>query len=322
MEELQLKDHKWTSYRNLSKYTNIFYTVLMKLGYPCINTNLSSRAQRTFRLASFSEQRFRDTVDANILGLAEIIAYNIKNDLLFLRIGSGLIPFASHPVCTIPWQSLYAPALDQLGKKITTAGMRISMHPDQFTLINSQSEEIFQRTVKELLYHADVLELLGLDTSAKIQIHVGGVYGDKTESIKRFIVRFKSLPQHIQERLVIENDDRLYSIQDCMDIFGSTGIPVLYDSLHHEILNNNESHKEAMKIAFQTWKEKDGLPMIDYSQQEKGARIGNHAKTLDPEEFKTFLQEVRGLDFDMMFEIKDKETSVLRAKKILNTHAT
>ncbi len=290
----------------------------MKLGYPCINLSLASKAQRTFRLASFSEQRFYETIELNLSGLEDLLTYNIKHGLLFLRIGSGLIPFASHPVCTLPWQTKYAEEFKRLGEIISNSDMRISMHPDQFTLINSQSEEIFERTVKELEYHAEILSLLGLDTRAKIQIHVGGVYGNKDESIKRFISRFGLLSVAVQERLVIENDDRLYSVRDCLHIQAGTGVPILFDSLHHEILNNGESLRSAMELAFGTWQESDGVPMIDYSQQQPGARIGNHAQTLDPGIFAQFLQTMAGLDFDMMFEIKDKETTALRALQLVS----
>lgn len=289
----------------------------MKIGYPCINNGLITRAQRTFRLASFTEERFHQTVEMNIHGLEEILIYNKENNLLFLRIGSGLIPFASHEICTVDWQKHYATEFKRLGEIITKNYMRISMHPDQFTLINSVDEKIFERTVAELVYHEEVLSLLGLDMTAKIQIHVGGVYGDKEESIRRFISRFHSLPEAIKKRLVIEDDDRLYSIKDCLTISEATGIPILFDSLHHEILNNGETMREGIVLASQTWMNHDGIPMIDYSQQEPGARVGNHAQTINKEQFKKFLESTDGLDFDIMFEIKDKEISAIKAKTII-----
>ena len=84
------------------------------------------------------------------------------------------------------------------------------MHPDQFVLINSPSEEIFEKSIRDLIYHEEVLSLLGLDSTHKIQIHVGGMYGDKTTAIERFVKRFEALPERIKKRLVIENDDRLF----------------------------------------------------------------------------------------------------------------
>ena len=51
--------------------------------------------------------------------------------------------------------------------------------------------------------------------------------------------------------------------------------------------------------------------------QQRGRRFGSHAKTLNIAIFKKFLHEIRGLDFDLMLEIKDKETSALKALEVL-----
>jgi UV DNA damage endonuclease len=164
----------------------------MKIGYPCINSSLSCRSSKTFRLASYSEERMRQCIENNLDCLSRVLEYNLKHGLLFFRITSDLIPFASHPVCTFPWQSVYRSNFAELGEFIREKGLRVSMHPDQFVLINAVNEDIFQRSVSEILYHARVLDLFGLDETAKIQIHVGGVYHDKAESIKRFIDRYKT----------------------------------------------------------------------------------------------------------------------------------
>ncbi|MEW5802880.1 MAG: hypothetical protein AB1847_12345 [bacterium] len=58
-----------------------------------------------------------------------------------------------------------------------------------------------------------------LDYAAKIQIHVvGGIYGNRPKSIERFVERFAELDEKIKQRLVIENDDRNYTLKDCLDI--------------------------------------------------------------------------------------------------------
>jgi UV DNA damage endonuclease len=70
----------------------------------------------------------------------------------------------------------------EIGTFIKTNNIRISMHPDQFTLINSIDNSVFERSLSELVYHEEVLDSMGLDSSAKIQIHVGGVYGAKRKA--------------------------------------------------------------------------------------------------------------------------------------------
>ena len=191
------------------------------------------------------------------------------------------------------------------------------MHPDQFILINALKDEVLERSVRELEYHCILLDEMGLDSTAKIQIHLGGVYGDKSKAMDRFVQRYKTLSEAIKRRLVIENDDRLYSFEDCLSVHEKTGIPVVFDTLHHQCLNNGESLRLGLDLAAKTWKEKDGVPMVDYSSQLQGHRPGTHAQKIDLSNFRQFLREVKGLDLDIMLEIKDKEKSALKALKLI-----
>jgi len=251
----------------------------------------------------------------------KMLAFNVDHTLLFFRITSDLVPFASHPINQFDWQGHFKQTFKGLGDFVKTHDIRISLHPDQFTLINSVNIEVFERSVKELLYHAEVLDLMELDTTAKIQLHVGGVYGDKATSIQRFINRFinrfDALDDCIQRRLVIENDDRLYTLQDCLEIHADTGIPVLFDVYHHEFNNTGETVREAFDLFTKTWTAKDGVPMVDYSSQQPGARSGKHAESIDIAHFTRFIEATNEFDFDIMLEIKDKETSALKAVDVL-----
>jgi UV DNA damage endonuclease len=198
--------------------------------------------------------------------------------------------------------------------------MRISMHPDQFVVINALKDDVVESSVRELEYHCTVLDEMALDSTAKIQIHVGGVYGDKRSAIDRFTERYSSLSKSLKSRLVIENDDRSYSLKDCLLVHEKIGIPIIFDAFHHQCLNNGETLRQGLQLSASTWKKTDGIPMVDYSSQQRGQRPGSHAKTLHITMFEKFLRESRGFDFDLMLEIKDKETSALKALKILREH--
>jgi UV DNA damage endonuclease len=106
-------------------------------------------------------------------------------------------------------------------------------------------------------------------------------------------------------------------LKDCLEVNKKTEIPIVFDTYHHQCLNNGESFKEAFLKVKKVWKEKDGVPMIDYSEQEEGKRKGVHAQTLTVSTFENFLKEMKEFDFDIMFEIKDKEKSALKAVKVL-----
>jgi len=190
------------------------------------------------------------------------------------------------------------------------------MHPGQFTVINTPDTHVLKNSVSELLYHAQVLDAMELDTSAKIQIHVGGVYGDKEKSLQRFVERYNHLEDAIRQRLVVENDDRMFTLQDCLRIHADTEIPILLDVLHHELNNSGESTMGAITQIHHTWKDGDGLPMVDYSYHELGQSKVSHTESIDPLHFQQFLRQTRPFDFDIMLEIKDKEKSALKAVQL------
>jgi UV DNA damage endonuclease len=285
----------------------------MRIGYPCINRTLSCQGNKTFRLKSYSKQRFIKTVENNLDCLKQILHFNREQNILFFRISSDTIPFASHPVLTIDWVNYFKDSLKKIGLFIKENNMRISMHPDQFIVLNSKKKDVVKRSVEELKYHAIFLDALELDSTAKIQLHVGGVYNDKQNSLNRFINHYEQLPEQIKKRLVIENDEKSYSAKDCFQISKNCAIPIVFDVLHHQINNHNESVYTILNQIASTWKKEDGLPMVDYSSQEKNEKIGKHAMHIDKNDFIRFLQKSNSIDFDVMLEIKDKENSAVEA---------
>lgn len=291
----------------------------MKIGYPCINRSLDCKGNKTFRLKSYSEERLIETVEKNLDCLQRMLEYNIENDLYFFRITSDLIPFASHEVNEYDWCSHFKEEFKKIGDMIQKNDIRINMHPDQFIVLNSKKEDVYQNSVDELIYHAQVLDSLGLDQSAKIQLHVGGVYGEKEKSMERFAERYLELEEKIKNRLVIENDEKSYSLSDCLEIAQKTGIPVVADYLHHKINNRSKGFGDILSDVNDTWSKKDGKMMIDYSDQAPDEKEGKHAETIDKGEFKKFLEKTKSHDFDLMLEIKDKDKSALKALKIAET---
>ena len=288
----------------------------MKIGYPCINWTLDCKGNRTFRLKSYSEERLIETVENNLNCLKKMLEYNIKNNLYFFFFFSDLVPFASHYVCKFNWQNYFKKKFEDIGDLILENNLRISMHPDQFIVLNSKKKDVVKRSIKELYYHAELLDLMKLDKTAKIQLHIGGAYGDKKESLNRFSENYKKLDQKIKDRLVIENDDRIFDFKDCLILHEKIKIPLLFDVFHHSVINNGESVESVLENQKKTWEKKDGIPMVDYSSQKPNFKPGSHTETIDLKDFEKFLQESKPFDFDIMLEIKDKEKSALKAVKL------
>ena len=296
----------------------------MRIGYPCINLTTKNHNFSTFRLKSYTETRFKETVLNNLDYLLSLLKFNKINSIYFFRISSDIIPFASHPVCEINWRDTFKTKLREIGDFITQNNMRVSMHPDQFVILNSKNEDIVKNSIRELKYHCELLDSMNLPYSAKIQIHGGGVYGEKEKAKRNFVYNFSKLVEgNLKKRLVIENDDRSYSLKDCLDINTETDIPIVFDTFHHECLNNGETIQQALSSFIKSWDYPiDGNPIIDYSSQSIGERRGKHAKTLDKNHFiylyNEFIRAVKEnkVDLDIMLEIKDKEKSALSALTI------
>ncbi|MEM4729778.1 MAG: UV DNA damage repair endonuclease UvsE [Thermoplasmata archaeon] len=294
-----------------------------RIGYPCINLSIGCTPASGFRLAHYSERRLLSTVASNLSCLQKILLWNAERGLLFFRISSDTVPFASHPVCDVRWWRVFGSELRELGDFIRKKCMRISMHPDQFVLLNSPRPSVVRNSVAELVYHARLLDAMGLGEDAKVQIHSGGLYGDREGALRRFAEAFLCLPEEVRRRLAVENDDRLFGIQDVMELHRRTGAPVLLDVFHHETMERGngrvEGPRAALELAAATWRRADGPPMVDYSSQEPGARPGAHARTLDAAHFSAFLRSTAGMRYDLMLEIKDKERSAIRALALLGT---
>ena len=151
----------------------------MKIGYPCINLTLDCRSSRTFRLKNYSQEKLKEIVKSNLYCLMKILNYNLEKNIYFFRITSDLIPFASHPIMDFDWHNYFKPDFLQIGEFIKKNDMRITMHPGQYTVLNSINQNVYQNSILDLDYHVSVLDLMELNTSAKVQIHIGGVFNDK-----------------------------------------------------------------------------------------------------------------------------------------------
>lgn len=126
--------------------------------------------------------------------------------------------------------------------------------------------------------------------------------------------RFSKLDNSTCRRLVVENDDRLYNLNDCIEISNKVGVPILFDVFHHSVNGTGASVNQAIQLSSQTWnKKRDGIPMIDYSSRNMNGTSRQHADSIDVEDFKRFLLEAEPFDFDIMLEIKDKEKSAVKA---------
>ncbi len=291
----------------------------MRIGYACLTIGVRSSNFKSCTQKNATNENLTELITYNLGVLDKIIEYNISQGISMFRITSDLIPFGSSPINSLPWHDIFASQFQKIGEKIKKSRMRVSMHPGQYTVLNSKDEDVVYRAVKDLEYHEKILAAMGLDNQHKIILHIGGVYQDKEEAMKRFCRQYEALSDEIKGRLIIENDDKSYTIADVLSIGELMGIPVVFDNLHNRVLPSDEPHTEAewMKRCKETWTEKDGNQKIHYSQQAAGKRAGSHSDTILASEFLDFYGHITDLNPDIMLEVKDKNLSAIKCNNLI-----
>lgn len=292
----------------------VFSGVYMRIGYACLTVGVQNTGLRSCVLKNANETHLKELIEHNIKALKNIVEYNIANGIQLFRISSDLIPFASSPVNTLNWPDLFESELRAIGQQILTSGMRVSMHPGQYTVLNSPDTHVVNRAVEDLNYHARLLDSLGVDDTHKIILHIGGVYKNKKLATENFAAGYRDLPPRVKNRLVIENDDKSYHIQDVLDIGTNLKIPVIYDNLHNLIHCSDSQKSDAYWIAqcAQTWQTKDGPQKIHYSQQDPQKKSGSHSRSIQIDAFMDFRDRLPTQLIDIMLEVKDKNLSAVK----------
>ena len=288
----------------------------MSIGYACLNIGTPNTNIRSVMQRNATPEKLTEVTAHNLEALEKMVDYNITNDIRLYRISSDLIPFGSSPVNSLDWPEIHKEAFERIGAKIKKSGMRISLHPGQYTFLNSPTEDVVERAIADLVYHGKILTALGTDSTNKIVLHVGGIYADKAAAMDRFAGNFKRLPESVQNRIIIENDYRLYNIEDVLTLANRLQIPAVYDNLHHAINPPPSGGTDQYWIAeaSKTWKETDGKQKIHYSQQAVGKRPCAHTDTIQLETFLQFYNQLDDPTIDIMLEVKDKNLSAIKCQ--------
>lgn len=271
--------------------------------------------------------------------LHAIFDYLDRNDLRMYRMSSGLAPYVTHPDMPQFHDQIRAAAaeLSELGDKARRLGLRLSLHPSQYIVLNAADEGVAERSVAELISQAEILDAMGLGPEAVVVTHVGGVYGDRRASMERWSHRFiHVLPECARRRLVLENDDVSYTARDVLSISEVTGVRVVFDTLHHFCNHRaGDSLDDLLRRSLATWPPGQ-VPKIHYSSPRteamasprkngKSAQMSDygaapdlrlHSDYVNPFEFLTVLETVMNQrDFDIMIEAKAKDLAALKLRR-------
>lgn len=268
---------------------------------------------RTLRLDGFSMRRVNDLVLSNARDLLKIMYWNAENNIHFFRIGSGMFPFMDYAelkygIDDLADSKTIRGVMRNAGKVARDNGIRLSMHPGPYTCLASPDAAVVDKSLLCVEMHSLIGDLVEADQFV-INIHVGGVYDGKPDAAMRFCDNFGRLSDGAKGRLTLENDDKegMWTISDLMTIHEKTGVPLVFDTHHHNLNSGGMGMIEAGLMAFSTWDE-SRVPKIHYSEPREGSRPQAHADYICnriPE-----LCSVR--DFDVMIEAKMKELALIK----------
>ncbi|KAF1917184.1 UV-endonuclease UvdE-domain-containing protein [Ampelomyces quisqualis] len=325
-----------------------------RLGYACLNTYLRNAnppvfSSRTCRIASILEHRHplkdpsrpehatKNRPDkeqpadvargmryveelglANARDIAKMVRWNDKYGIKFMRLSSEMFPFASHEEYGYKLEPFAADTLRDVGKVIAELGHRVTTHPGQFTQLGSPRKQVIDNAIRDLEFHDELLSLLKLpeqqDRDAVMILHLGGAYGDKPAAIARFKENYAKLPQSVKNRLVLENDDVVWSVHELLPLCQELNIPMVLDFHHHNIIFDatqiREGTKDIMDLypaILDTWTKKGITPKMHYSESCPDA-IGRTKRRKHSPRVKTLPPCPDTMD--LMIEAKDKEQAV------------
>ena len=300
----------------------------MNLGYACINMTLGEQKPKITTNRSMIKKTFLakgieyagELALLNCRDLFEILKWNLKNDIKFFRLSSDIFPWASeYNIEDLPQYGRIKTILNGCGNYARKNGIRLTSHPGPFNVLVSPREHVVKNTITDLTNHGKVFDLLGLDRTPynKINIHCNGVYGDKQSALDRFCKNFELLPESVQKRLTVENDDKasMYSVKDLMYIHERIGIPIVFDYHHHRFCDGGLSEKEALEMAMSTWP-KGIVPVVHYSESRSKERLDESIRPQAHSDYVYDYIDTYGNDVDIMVEAKAKELAVQRYKEL------
>jgi UV DNA damage endonuclease len=294
----------------------------LNLGLCCINTILRTQKPSVFcsrhvKQENYTVEKAKELALQNVKDIIPLIEWNQLHGIRCLRLSSDIFPHFTNPE-TEPYTIDFArDDLKLAGDLSKKYGHRIVMHPAQFNQVGAKDSYVFRKTFRELQHHAEILDAMGIDDNGVLIVHGGGTYGDKESTIKRWISQFKTLPECVRRRLVIENCERQYSVTDCLRISRECGIPVVFDFHHYECMKiiypeiKHPRIDEFIGDVILSWGNRRVLMHV--SEQGSG-KIGHHSDYIEnlPHELLNTLEDYPDLVVDLEVEAKKKESAIMR----------
>jgi len=294
--------------------------MLIRIGFVSIALAIFQNTPSSTFTYKLFQQRPRDEAMAraievgrkNLQATQRILYYNAAHGIRLYRMSSSLVPLATHPDVIIDVKEVYAKELAAIGEFIRKEDIRVTMHPNQFTLLNG-NDKVVEAAVRDLEYHNALMDGMGLDGMHKINIHIGGVYGDKEKAVQKLYDNFHLVSEPIRKRLTFENDDKAYTTLETLTACETLGQPMMLD-IHHDWCNPCDSTPlDLLPRIHATWG--DAPMKMHVSSPRDPSDFRAHSDYIDPERLLEFLRgcKKQGLErIDVMVEAKQKDLACLK----------
>ena len=261
--------------------------------------------------------------------LAAILDYLDEIDVRMYRISSDFVPYCTHPdLPQFHGQVAECRAgLAALGRTARERGIRLGLHPSQYVLLSALDPAITAKGIADVDAQAELLDAMEQGPEAVVVLHLGGAYGDRDSAMRRFAESFPRLSEAGRRRLVIENDETIYTVEDCLRVHEAIGVPVVFDHQHHLLNPGSLGIGEACRRALATWpagvvpKVHFSSPRLDSRTVLRGKKevaapplLSQHADYVHPWEFAGLLREAGDAPFDVMLEAKMKDAALLKLR--------
>lgn len=292
--------------------------MIIRLGYACITETLTGiTTSSSYTYTNYTKEHNKTKLDriikSNLTDLGKILDYNISNNIHFYRLSSKLIPLATKKEVVFNYLSKYDKYYEYLSRKIEDSRMRVDLHPDQFCVLNSTNKDVIKNSIEILKYHYNILNKLKIKNKVLV-LHVGSNAFGKSNSLTRFINNYMTLPKSIRDTIVVENDDKVFNIKDCLYLNEKLNVPIVLD-YHHRFCNNDGINLyDYIEDIFNTWKNIN--PKVHFSSPKNLTKkeIRSHNDYIDSNKFIEFVEDIKHLDYDIdiMIEAKKKDEALFR----------
>ncbi|MGM0853810.1 MAG: UV DNA damage repair endonuclease UvsE [Bacillota bacterium] len=265
--------------------------------------------------------RLKEVTRLNLEHTKRLLYLCAAHEIELYRLSSSLVPLATHPEVEWDFHTPFKKEWKELGDLIKKFGIRASFHPNQFTLFTSPRQHVTDNAVKDMVYHYRMLEYMGLEESSVINIHIGGSYGDKEETLGRFHENLKALPSDVKEIMTLENDDKTYTVEETLAVCQKESIPMVLDIHHHEANPSEKPLVDYIEAIFATWEKRDLVPKIHISSPKSEKAFRSHADLVDAGFVEGFFKTLKTFDqdVDFMIEAKHKDLAMLKLIEDLST---